>query len=160
MARPLRGAVAASSLFVLAVNFSLALPAAGATSSGASAYSQPTWWQKFQTVSAPGFKPPPSPRATQSVAVGPNVDVSIEAGPQSETSIAIKPSGQSQIVAGSNEIFRLPMRGYFSSDGGSSWGGVDLPLPPPLQGTHDTRFGSDPTLAFDTQGHVFYGYIV
>src|SRR3989442_15774984 len=52
------------------------------------------------------------------------------------------------------------MRAFFSSDGGSSWGGVDVPLPPPLSGANDTRFGSDPTLAFDTQGSVFYGFIV
>ena len=37
---------------------------------------------------------------------------------------------------------------------------MDLPLPPPLSGSNDTRFGSDPSLAFDTQGNVFYGYIV
>src|SRR5437870_12081748 len=52
------------------------------------------------------------------------------------------------------------MRGYFSSNGGGSWGGVDLPLPPPLQGTNDTRFGSDPSLAFDTSGNLYYSYIV
>ncbi len=159
MARPLRGVAAASCLFVLAVNLSVALPAAGATNSGASAYSQPTWWQKFQTVSAPGFKPLPGPGTTQSVAVGSNVDVSNEPGPQSETSIAINPSAQSQIVAGSNEIFRLPMRGYFSVNGGSSWGGVDLPLPPPLT-INGTDFGSDPSVAWDTHGNVFYAYIV
>lgn len=39
-------------------------------------------------------------------------------------------------------------------------GGVDLPLPPTLQGTNDTDFASDPTLAFDTRGNLFYGYIV
>jgi hypothetical protein len=36
---------------------------------------------------------------------------------------------------------------------------VDLPLPG-VQGTNDIVFGSDPTLAFDTRGNVFYGYIV
>ena len=51
------------------------------------------------------------------------------------------------------------MRGYFSTDGGSTWGGVDLPLPPPI-GANGTRFGSDPTLAFDSSGNLFYGYIV
>src|SRR2546423_11220874 len=56
------------------------------------------------------------------------------------------------------KIFRLPMRGYFTTNGGGSWGGVDLPLPP-AKG-NGTDFGSDPTLAFDTQGNVFYGYIV
>jgi len=70
---------------------------------------------KFETVSAPGFTPLPGPGATQSVSVGPNVDVSNEPGPQSETSIAINPSDQSQIVSGSNEIFRLPMRGWRGS---------------------------------------------
>jgi len=50
------------------------------------------------------------------------------------------------------------MRGYFSSNGGTGWGGVDLPLPPPIGNGID--FGSDPTLAFDTRGNLFYGYIV
>src|SRR5439155_24207286 len=53
----------------------------------------------------------------------------------------------------------LPMRGYYSTNGGSNWGGVDLPLPPP-QGANGIDFGSDPTLAFDSLGNVFYGYIV
>jgi hypothetical protein len=39
-------------------------------------------------------------------------------------------------------------------------GGVDAPLPPSLAGTHDIRFGSDPSLAFDTKGNLFYSYIV
>jgi hypothetical protein len=87
------------------------------------------------------------------------VDVSNECGPQSETYIAINPNQPKQLAAGSNEIFRLPMRGYFSGDGGGSWGGVDLPLPVPI-GTNGTDFGSDPTLAFDSSNKVFYGYIV
>jgi hypothetical protein len=141
-----------------------ALPASGSASSAfsgsaSSTYSKPTWWQKFETVSAPGFTPLPSPGTTQSVAVSPNVDVSNEPGPQSETSIAINPSDPSQIVAGSNEIDRLPMRGYFSSDGGTHWGAVDLPLPPPLT-ANGTDFGSDPAVAWDTHGNVFYAYIV
>jgi hypothetical protein len=93
------------------------------------------------------------------VKVGANVDASNEAGPQSETSIAINPNNPSQIVAGSNEIFRLPMRGYFSSDGGSTWGAVDLPLPAPLT-SNGGDFGSDPSVAWDTKGNVYYGYIV
>src|SRR5207302_5502066 len=56
-------------------------------------------------------------------------------------------------------IVRLPMRGYFSSDSGKSWGGVDLPLPPPAT-TNGTDFGSDPGVAFDTLGNVYYSYIV
>ncbi|HEV2372700.1 MAG TPA: hypothetical protein VGS19_11065 [Streptosporangiaceae bacterium] len=121
-------ALAAGSVVSLVVAVGWALPASAGTSAGSSTYSQPTWWQKFQTVSAPGFQPLPSPGKTGSVSVGANVDMSNEPGPQSETSIAINPSSQSQIVGGSNEIVRLPMRGYFSSDGGSSWGAVDLPL--------------------------------
>ena len=143
----------------LALALGVALPAAGGTGDGTSAYSKPTWWQKFETVSAPGFSPLAGPAAPHSVSVGANVDVSNEAGPQSETSIAINPSTPSQIVAGSNEIFRLPMRGYFSSNGGASWGGVDLPLPPPLV-TNGTDFGSDPSVAWDTHGNAFYAYIV
>jgi hypothetical protein len=93
------------------------------------------------------------------IRVGPNIDVSNEPGPQSETSIAINPANPKEIVAGSNEIFRLPMRAYFSSDGGKSWGGVDLPLPPPTQ-SHGIDFGSDPGVAWDTLGNVYYSYIV
>src|SRR6266567_538181 len=158
MAR-LRVLAAAASIASMAFTVGLALPASARTSSGASAYSEPTWWQKFLTVSAPGFQPPPSPGKTGSVSVGSNIDMSNEPGPQSETSIAINPANPKQIVGGSNEIFRLPMRGYFSTDGGSTWGAVDLPLPPPLNGS-GTDFGSDPAVAWDTRGHVFYAYIV
>src|SRR6266478_6957171 len=69
------------------------------------------------------------------------------------------PSNPKMLVGGSNEIVRLPMRGYFSSDGGTSWGAVDLPLPPPAT-TNGTDFGSDPGVAFDTRGNVYYSYIV
>src|SRR5712692_6901646 len=117
----------------------------------------PTWWAKFQILSQNG--PSPGGGPTLSSTVGANVDVSNECGPQSETFIAINPNRPKQLAAGSNEIFRLPMRGYFSGDGGGSWGGVDLPLPVPI-GTNGTDFGSDPTLAFDSSINVFYGYIV
>ena len=109
----------------------------------------PTWWDKFEYLAKNG--PDPSAGATTSVGVGDNVDVSNECGPQSETYITLNPKRPKMLAAGSNEIFRLPMRGYFSSDSGATWGGVDLPLPPPLQGTNDTDFASDPTLAFDTR---------
>src|SRR5215467_2513540 len=158
MAR-LRGLVAAGAAASVAVTVGWALPASAGTSPGASAYSRPTWWPKLETVSAPGFQPLPGPGKTSSVSVGSNIDVSNEPGPQSETSIAINPASPNQIVAGSNEIDRLPMRGYFSSDGGKTWGAVDLPLPPPLNGS-GTDFGSDPAVAWDTHGNVFYSYIV
>src|SRR5262249_1907157 len=73
--------------------------------------------------------------------------------------ITINPGNPTVLAAGSNEIFRLPMRGYFSTDNGSSWGGVDLPLPPAI-GANGIDFGSDPSLTFDTQGNTFYSYIV
>lgn len=163
--------IAGASIVVLALvatTLAIALPthaAAGgsntsrSSSSSSSQYSQPRWWAKYQVVSAPGFKPAPTAGKTSSVKVGANVNVSDEPGPQSETSIAINPNHPSQIVGGSNEIFRLPMRGYFSSDGGATWGGVDLPLPPPIS-QNGFDFGSDPGVAWDLHGNVYYSYIV
>lgn len=118
---------------------------------------QPTWWNKYEQLSKKGA-PTGQLLSGSSLTTGTNVDVSNECGPQSETYITINPKSSSTLAAGSNEIFRLPMRGYFSRDNGSTWGGVDLPLPPPIGNGID--FGSDPTLAFDTLGNVFYGYIV
>lgn len=101
----------------------------------------------------------PAPGSTASLSVGNNVDVSNECGPQSETFITINTNNPDILAGGSNEIFRLPMRGYFSTDGGATWGGVDLPLPPPKTKS-GLNFGSDPTLAFDSSNNLFYGYIV
>src|SRR5260370_6700841 len=118
----------------------------------------PTWWAKYQYLSQ--HAAPPGGGPTSSLTVGSNVDVSNECGPQSETYITLNPVSSKSLAAGSNEIFRDPMRGYFSTDNGSTWGGVDVPLPPPLQGANDTRFGSDPSLVFDSRGNLFYSYIV
>jgi len=115
---------------------------------------KPTWWAKYQYLAANG---PDTCTGQPAIKVGTNVDVSNECGPQSETFVAINPSQPKTLAGGSNEIFRLPMRGYFSSDAGSTWGGVDLPLPSP-KGNRFV-FGSDPSLAFDTLGNVFYSYI-
>jgi len=146
-------------LALLGLTLHAVMPARASNSTTSSPYSKPLWWAKFQTVSANSFKPLTTPDTTQSVTVGTNVDVSNEPGPQSETSIAINPNHPAQIVGGSNEIFRLPMRGYFSGDSGATWGGVDLPLPPPLV-NNGADFGSDPGVAWDTRGNVFYSYIV
>jgi hypothetical protein len=116
----------------------------------------PTWWSKYQNLTANGAGPGGGP--SSSIAVGLDIDMSNECGPQSETFIGVNPANPKIVAGGSNEIFRLPMRGYFSSDSGASWGGVDLPLPPSIG--NGTRFGSDPALAFDTKGNLFYGYIV
>jgi hypothetical protein len=87
------------------------------------------------------------------------VDASNEDGPQSETSITLNPNNPSDVVGGSNEILRPPMRGYFSRNGGKSFAAVDLPLPAPVS-TNGTDFGSDPGVAFDTRGNVYYSYVV
>jgi len=131
-----------------------ALPAAALAGTG----NDPTWWSKYEYLAK--FGPDPATGATTSTWSLANVDVSNECGPQSETYITLDPNRPKVLAAGSNEIYRLPMRAYFSADGGDTWGGVDLPLPPPTQGTNDTLFGSDPTLAFDTRGNAYYGYIV
>ncbi len=117
----------------------------------------PTWWSKYDYVKNNAYGA--FLGATSSTSSDANVDVSNECGPQSETYITLNPARPRVLAAGSNEIFRLPMRGYFSTDNGSSWGGVDLPLPAPI-GNNGVDFGSDPTLAFDSQGNLFYGYIV
>src|SRR5438270_700089 len=82
----------------------------------------PTWWNKYQYLLKNG--PSGNGGPSSSLSVGANVDVSNECGPQSETYITINPSHPRSIAGGSNEIFRLPMRGYFSSDSGGHWGRV------------------------------------
>jgi hypothetical protein len=120
--------------------------------------STPTWWNKYQHLLKNGADGSVGV-ANSSLSAGANVDASNECGPQSETYITLNPNHPAILTAGSNEIFRLPMRGYFSSDNGSSWAGVDLPLPPAI-GANGVDFGSDPSLVFDTRGNVFYSYIV
>jgi hypothetical protein len=131
------------------------LPAAASASSP---YNHATWWNKYQLLLNQTTLPPCG-ISSGNFSQGSNIDTSNEATPQSETSIAIDPGKPSVIVAGSNEIVCDPMRGYFSSNGGSKWGAVDLPLPPPLS-TNGQDFGSDPGVAWDTLGNVFYSYIV
>jgi hypothetical protein len=138
----------------LSLAIALAIPAAFAQTNNSK---DPTWWEKYQYLVKNGEMA--GGAATTSAVAGANVDVSNECGPQSETYITINTANPKQLAAGSNEIFRDPMRGYWSADGGKTWGGVDLPLPPPI-GANGIRFGSDPTLAFDSRGNLFYGYIV
>lgn len=118
----------------------------------------PTWWSKYQYLSTHAASG--NAGAGNSASVGANVDVSNECGPQSETYITLNTSKPKNLAGGSNEIFRLNMRAYASFDNGSSWTGVDAPLPPPPNGTNSIRFGSDPSLVFDSRGNLFYSYIV
>src|SRR5438067_1677814 len=138
----------------LSIQFAIALPICAVADSKTH---NPTWWDKYQYIAHNGPTIGGGPSA--SLNFQGNVDVSNECGPQSETFITLNSAQPKILAAGSNEIFRLPMRGYFSSNGGTNWGRVDLPLPP-AQGSNGIDFGSDPTLAFDTRGNVFYGYIV
>src|ERR1700686_4624835 len=84
----------------------------------------PRWWAKYQTLLQLGSGGPTS-IANSAPVVGTNVDVSNECGPQSETFITLNTRNANSIAGGSNEIFRDPMRGYASSDGGTTWTGVD-----------------------------------
>lgn len=141
------------SLILLALTASPALRPAKAQNNS----HDPTWWSKYEFILNEGSDG--NAGLTNSVSFGSNVDVSNECGPQSETFITLDPNKPKTLAAGSNEIFRLPMRGYYSSNGGTAWGGVDLPLPPP-KSKSGIDFGSDPTLAFDSRGNLYYGYIV
>ena len=95
---------------------SLTKPATKVTASNSA--HDPTWWDKYQFILNSGADA--APVSTSSLAFGSNVDVSNECGPQSETFITINPNKPSILAAGSNEIFRLPMRGYYSSNSGTS----------------------------------------
>ncbi len=136
---------------------------AGATRAPAgqlSSYDGASWYGKYLSVS--GQEPVTCSSNTGSlgqIAYGSNVDASHECGSQSETSIAINPAKRKNVIAGSNEIQRLPMRAMYSTDGGATFTGVDLPLPAPLS-TNGYDFGSDPGVAFDSNGNAYYSYIV
>src|SRR5712691_8847668 len=78
----------------------------------------PTWWAKYQYLSQNAPSGGGSGGSNSSLTVGSNVDVSNECGPQSETYITINPTSAKALAAGANEIFRDPMRGFFSADGG------------------------------------------
>ncbi len=151
----LRACAVAGILLMVSLIFAPPVHAATSTSPAF----EPSWWHKFQVVSSPGFRAISGSTSSAAIAIGPNVDVSHERGPQSETSVAINSQHPRQIVGGANEIARLPMRGFFSSDGGKHWGGVDLPLPPNPTNSQ-INFGSDPGVAWDTLGNVYYSYIV
>ena len=154
MTRNLVAAAAAALLLGAA-----ALPAAAANGQS-NGVASASWYPKYLAVSAgvtslcsgnTGSVPQPD--------FGSNVDASHECGSQSETSIAINPADPANVIAGANEIQRLPMRAIASTDGGRTFTGVDLPLPPPRT-NNGFDFGSDPGVAFDLDGNAYYSYIV
>src|SRR3989442_10889829 len=91
-----------------------------------------SWYDKYLAVSSAVTPLCSSNSGNITVpAFGNNIDASHECGSQSETSIAINPANPNNVIAGANEIQRLPMRAMASLDGGATFTGVDLPLPPP-----------------------------
>jgi hypothetical protein len=128
-------------------------------------YEGASWYEKYLAVSGQLVA---TPCASNTGDVGnlppfgsapPNIDASHECGSQSETFIAINPANEQNVLAGSNEIQRLPMRAMASFDGGATFTGADLPLPPPRTKS-GFDFGSDPGIAFDADGNAYYSYIV
>jgi hypothetical protein len=97
--------VAISGLMLLSLGVSRRPSPATAQSSS----NDPTWWSKYEFIRDNGGDA--APLITSSTPVGGNVDVSNECGPQSETFITLNPNKPKILAAGSNEIFRLPMRG-------------------------------------------------
>jgi len=138
----------------------LVATAAPALAGNLSKYDGASWYDKYLSVSS-GTTPvcTGNSGSTGQLAYGSNVDASHECGSQSETFIAINPANGKNVVAGSNEIQRLPMRAMTSFDGGSTFTGVDLPLPP-ARTNNGFDFGSDPSLAFDSNGNLYYSYII
>ena len=143
-----------------AVAVAALLTAAPAVAGNLKNYEGASWYDKYLAVSAgAGTTCSSNVGSVGQLSFGNNVDASHECGSQSETFIAINTANQKNVIAGSNEIQRLPMRAMVSNDGGKTFNGVDLPLPPPrTQSGFD--FGSDPTIAFDANGNAYYGYII
>jgi hypothetical protein len=147
----------------LLVATAIVTASAGATpalAGNVSSYDNASWYGKYLAVSSGA----PATCDGNVGDVGPltfgnNVDASHECGSQSETSIAINPANTDDVIAGANEIQRLPMRAMYSIDGGATFTGIDLPLPPPRT-NNGFDFGSDPGVAFDSHGNAYYSYIV
>jgi hypothetical protein len=151
-----RIAIAASTILFIG----LVAGASRAPAGQISHYDGASWYGKYLAVS--GQEPvtcTSNSGSLDQLSFGSNVDASHECGSQSETSIAISPADTTNVIAGSNEIQRLPMRAMYSTDGGATFTGKDLPLPP-ARTNNGFDFGSDPGLAFDSSGTAYYSYIV
>ena len=138
----------------------LAGGASRAPAGNLSQYDGASWYAKYLAVSGQAATTCSSNSGSLGqISYGSNVDASHECGSQSETSIAIDPANTKNVIAGANEIQGLPMRAYYSTDGGKTFTGVSLPLPP-SRTNNGFDFGSDPGLAFDSNGNAYYSYIV
>jgi hypothetical protein len=118
-----------------------------------------------------------------STVLAPDVTVNQDtlAGPQNETSIAVDPNNSNRLVAGANDYITITWScmisatpcsalgdgysgTYYSNTGGSTWCclssdtshiGTLIPgVEHLVGGPYDA--GGDPSVAFDSQGHVFY----
>ena len=139
-------------LFLLLILVSVAsLPAHSSNPQQTSPYTEPRWMAKMRANQAG------TDSTSSGVKVFANVDVSNERGPQSETFIALDTQSPKTLAGGSNEIFRNPLRAYFSTNDGNSWVGADLPLVDE-EGTR-WSFASDPGVAVDTRGTIFFSQL-
>src|SRR5215471_14198160 len=116
-------------------------------------YTEPRWMARMRALQTAS-----STQGSSNINVGKNVDVSNEPGPQSECFVTVNTLNPKILTAASNEIFRNPQRTYFSGDGGGSWTGADQPLVDE-EGTTWT-FASDPGVAIDTQGTMFFSQLL
>ncbi|MFL5954067.1 MAG: sialidase family protein [Gaiellaceae bacterium] len=147
-------------VLVLAAVAAALVAAAPALAGNLKSYEGASWYDKYLSVA--GGTPQTCSGNSGSLgqlSYGNNIDASHECGSQSETSIAINPANTKNVIAGSNEIQRLPMRAMYSTDNGKTFTGVDLPLAPPRT-NNGFDFGSDPGVAFDSKGNAYYSYII
>jgi hypothetical protein len=150
----LPGAIAFLVLPLFMVMF-VSRPVSSSGAQQSSPYTEARWMRKLQTRQVGAAQ---TSTASASIIVGSNVNVSNEPGPQSEVFIAVDTQNPNALAAGSNEIFRDPQRTYFSTNGGASWVAADLPLVDE-EGT-TWSFASDPGVAIDTRGTIFFSQIL
>jgi Carboxypeptidase regulatory-like domain len=95
---------------------------------------------------------------------------------QGEMQIAVNPNNHQQLVAGANHFFADPnclrpgggatngtQALYGSTDGGATWNYRCAPWPSDISGSVSGAaffFGSDPALAWNSQGHAFVAYML
>ncbi len=85
----------------------------------------------------------------QSLAVGPNVNISRQSGYQGEEAIAIDPTNPNRLFAWANDLVGSDNAAAYSTDGGASWTAR-------FTGTDGwPALGGDPTCSFDSFGNLF-----